>query len=139
MTVANFGEVTLPGNNCKRSHAKGKELKWPARLLNPVAEQSGALKRPAGRARLRRAVTPSIFVVRFSLGKIRAGLQHPSNVPQIGASAERGARISRPCQCSIFISTAAGKISEQANGAYWREPRTNYENSLNACDGDNFR
>src|SRR5438067_3399075 len=116
-----------------------RELKWRARLLNAVAEQSGALKRSAGRARLRRAVMRSISIAKFSLGKIRAGLPPPSNVPQIGASAERGARISRPCQCSIFISTAAGKISEQANGAYWREPRTNYENSLNACDGDNFR
>jgi hypothetical protein len=116
MTVADFGEVTLPGNNCKRSHAKGKELKWRAKLLNAVAEQSGALKRSAGRARLRRAATRSI--AKFSLGKIRAGLQHPSNVPQIGASAEMGARISRPCQCSIFTSTVAAKISVPANEGF---------------------
>src|SRR5437764_7269930 len=116
-----------------------RELKWRARLLDAVAEQSGALKRSAGRGRLRRAVTPSIFVVRFSLGKTRAGLPHPSNVPRNGASAEKPVPTNRPCQCSTFTSTAAGKISVPANAAYWREPRTNYENSLNACDGDNFR
>ncbi len=111
-----------------------RELKWRARLLNAVAEQSGALKRSAGRARLRRAVMRSISIAKFSLGKTRAGLQHPSNVPQIGASAESRAPTSRPCQCSTFTSIAVDKISEQANGAYWREPRANCAKSLDACE-----
>ena len=112
-----------------------RELKWRARLLNAVAEQSGALKRSAGRARLRRAVTPSIFVVRFSPGKTRAGLPPPSNVPRSGASAESRVPTSRPCQCSIFISTAAGKISEPRNGVCWRKRKTNSGKSLDAREG----
>ena len=111
-----------------------RELKWRARLLNAAAGQSGARKRSAGRARLRRAVTPSIFVVRFSPGKTRAGLPPPSNVPRSGASAESRVPTSRPCQCSIFISTAAGKISVPANAAFSREPRTNCGNSLGDCE-----
>ena len=112
-----------------------RELKWRARLLNAAAGQSGARKRSAGRARLRRAATRSISIGKFLPGKTRAGLPPPSNVPRSGASAESRAPTSRPCQCSIFISTAAGKISEPRNGAYWREPRANCAKSLDACDG----
>ena len=112
-----------------------RELKWRARLLNAAAGQSGARKRSAGRARLRRAATRSISIAKFLPGKIRAGLPLRSSDPQSGASAERRALISRPCQCSIFISTAAAKISVPANSAFSREPRTNCGNSLGARDG----